>query len=135
MGGPGMRSRPCPFLGFRGWQSFLAWSGNWPQGLLDAYIAMISKGEGESVPSVVLPLVKRLWASLRLSHLKERVQGGVPRSVFSLGDGLSSVEAWFSAALDIEEVLAGAGGDQLHVLVANVINFFDTVDRVGGWFW
>ena len=41
--------------------------------------------------------------------------------MFSLGNGLSSVEAWFSVALDIEEVLSGAGGDQLHVLVADVI--------------
>ena len=38
------------------------------------------------------------------------------------------VEAWFSTALDIEEVLSGAGGDQLHVMVADVIKSFDTVD-------
>ena len=42
---------------------------------------------------------------------------------------MSSVEAWFSTALDIEEILAGAGGGQLHVLVADVIKSFDTVDR------
>ena len=52
-----------------------------------------------------------------------------PQSVFSLGNGLSSVEAWFSTALDIEEVLSGTGGDQLHVMVADVIKSFDTVDR------
>ena len=46
-------------------------------------------------------------------------------SVFSLGNGLSSVEA----ALDKEEVLSGTGGDQLHVTVADVIKSFDTVDR------
>ena len=39
------------------------------------------------------------------------------------------VEAWISTALDIEEVLAGTGGDQLHVMVADVIKSFDTVDR------
>ena len=50
-------------------------------------------------------------------------------SVFSLGNGLSSVEAWFATALDIEEVLSCVGGDQLHVMVANVIMSFDTVDR------
>ena len=49
--------------------------------------------------------------------------------MFSLGNGLSSVEAWFSTALDIEEVLSGAGGDQLRVMVADVIKSFDTVDR------
>ena len=34
---------------------------------------------------------------------------------------MSSVEAWFSTALDIEEVLTQIGSDQLHVTVANVI--------------
>ena len=38
-----------------------------------------------------------------------------PKSVFGLGFGLSSVEAWFSATPDIEEeVLSGVGGDQFH---------------------
>ena len=63
----------------------------------------------------------RLWASLRLGHLRESVEGWLPKSVFSLCDGLSSVEAWFSTALDFEEVLSGTGGDQLHVMVADVI--------------
>ena len=53
---------------------------------------------------------------------------GLPKSVFSLGNGLSSVEAWFSTALDIEEVLSGVGGDQLHIMVADVIKSFDIVD-------
>ena len=47
-----------------------------------------------------------------------------PKSALSLGNGLSSVEAWFSTALDIEEVW-----DQLHVMVADVIVSFDTIDR------
>ena len=71
----------------------------------------------------------KLWASLRLGHLREWVEGWLPKSVFSLGHGLSSVEAWFSTALDLEEVLSGTGGDQLHVVVADVIKSFDTVDR------
>ena len=53
----------------------------------------------------------------------------LPKSVFSSGNGLSSVEAWFSTALDIEEFLSGVGRDQLHVMVAGVIKSFDTVDR------
>ena len=106
----------------------------WPQGLLDAYIAMIPKADGDSThlgstTLSVLPVVYRLWASLRLGHLREWVEGWLLRSVFSLGNGLSSVEAWFSTALDIEDVLSGTGGDQLHVLVADVIKSFDTVDR------
>ena len=109
-------------------------TGIWPQGLLDAYIAMIPKADGDSTPLgqrplSVLPVVYRLWASLRLGHLREWVEGWLPKSVYSLGNGLSSVEAWFSTALDIEEVLSGTGGDQLHVMVADVIKSFDTVDR------
>ena len=109
-------------------------TGVWPQGLLDAHIAMIPKADGYSTPSgqrplSVLPVVYRLWASVRLGHLREWVQGWFPTSVFSLGNGLSSVEGWFSTALDIEEVLSGTGGDQLHVMVADVIKSFDTVDR------
>ena len=102
--------------------------------MLDAYIAMIPKADGDSTPLgqrplSVLPVVYRLWASLRLGHLREWVEGWLPKSVYSLGNGLSSVEAWFSTALDIEEVLSGTGGDQLHVMVADVIKSFDTVDR------
>ena len=39
------------------------------------------------------------------------------------------MEAWFSTALEIEEVLSGTGGDQLQIMVADVIKSFDTVDR------
>ena len=91
-----------------------------------AYIAMIPKVDGDSAPLgqrplSVLPVVYRLWASLRLGHLREWFEGWLRKSVKSLGNGLSSVEAWFSTALDIEEVLSGTGGDQLHVMVADVI--------------
>ena len=109
-------------------------TGGWPQGWLDAYIAMIPKADGDSTPlgqrpPSVLPVVYRLWASLRLGHLREWVEEWLPEYVFRLGNGLSSVEAWFTTALDIEEVLSGVGGDQLHVMVADVIKSFDTVDR------
>ena len=109
-------------------------TGTWPQGLLDAYIAMIPKADGDSTPLgqrplSVLPVVYRLWASLRLGHLREWVEGWLPTLMYSLGNGFSSVEAWFSTALDIEEVLSGTGGDQLHVMFADVIKSFDAVDR------
>ena len=67
--------------------------------------------------------VSSAWSS------HEWVVGWLPNSIFSLGNGLSSAQAWFFTALDIEEVWAGVGGDQLHVVVADVINSFDTVDR------
>ena len=109
-------------------------TGIWPQGLLDAFYFYDSKADGDCTPLgqrplSVLPVVYRLWASLRLGHLREWVEGWLRTSVFSLGNGLSSVEVWFSTALDIEEVLSGTGGDQLHVMVADVIKSFDTVDR------
>ena len=70
-----------------------------------------------------------MWASLRLGHLRDWVEGWLLESVFSLGNGLSSVQAWFATALDIEEVLSGLGRDQLHVMVADVIKSIDTVHR------
>ena len=50
----------------------------------------------------VLPVIHRLWASFRLTHLKDWVEGWVPQSALSLGNGVSSVEAWFSTALEKE---------------------------------
>ena len=108
--------------------------GVWPQGLLDAFFAMIPKADGDSYPTwseasqcapgcVQAVGFPSAWTSA------EWVAGWLPKSVYSLGNGLSSVEAWFSTALDIEEVLSGTGGDQLHVMVADVIKSFDTVDR------
>ena len=137
MVGLGTRSRRCRCTGFSGLAILLdlvETTGIWPQGLLDVFFAMIPKADGGSTPLgqrplSVLPVVYRLWASLRLGHLRESVEGWLPESVFSLGNGLSSVEAWFSTALDIEEVLSGTGGDQLHVMVADVIGSFDTVVR------
>ena len=53
----------------------------------------------------------------------------VPDSVFSAGCGRGSVEAWYTSALDIEEVLAGAAGSDIHLFVADVVKSFDTVAR------
>ena len=39
------------------------------------------------------------------------------------------MEAWYTSALDIEEVLAGATYSHLHLFVADVVKSFDTVDR------
>ena len=41
---------------------------------------------------------------------------------------MDRVEAWFTSSLDIEEVLAGAADSHVHLFVADVIEFFDTVD-------
>ena len=48
--------------------------GIWPDGLLDAYIAMIPKADGDATPLSqrplsVLPIVYRVWASARMGQL------------------------------------------------------------------
>ena len=106
----------------------------WPDGLLDAYIAMFPEADGDSIPLgqrplCVLPIASWLWASVRLLHLGEWFRSWVPDSVFSTGGGRSSVEAWYSTALDLEESLSGALDSDVHIFVADVIKSFDTVDR------
>ena len=111
-----IKALPLPWLsGLAILLELVETNGVWPQGLLDACIAMIPKAAGDSTPLgqrplTVLPVVCRLWDSLRLGHLRDWVEGWLRQSVFSLGNGLPSVEAWFATALDIEEVLSGVGG-------------------------
>ena len=80
-------------------------------------------------PLSVLPVVYRIWASARMKQLEGWFQSWVPSSVKSAGNGRSSVEAWYTTALDIEEVLAGAVDTHVHIFVADVVKSFDTVDR------
>ena len=58
----------------------------------------------------------RIWASARAVQLEEWFRSWVPDLVYSAGGGRSSVEAWFSNALEIEEV-------------ADVVKSLDAVDR------
>ena len=109
-------------------------TGVWPDGLLDGYIAMIPKNDGDATPLgqrplSVLPIVYRIGASARMGQLGDWFQSWVPDSVFSAGGGRGSVEAWYTSALDIEEVLAGATDSHVHLFVADVIKSFDMVDR------
>ena len=53
----------------------------------------------------------------------------LPLSVFSAGGGRGSVDAWYSTALDFEEVLSGLCESHVHVFGADVVKSFDTVDR------
>ena len=108
--------------------------GIWSDGLLDAYIAMIPKTDGDSTPLgqrplSVLPIVYRVWASAWTGQLEDWFKSWVPDSVFSAGGGRGSVEAWYTSSLDIEEVLSGASDSPLHLFVADVVKSFDTVDR------
>ena len=109
-------------------------TGVWPDGLLDAYIAMIPKTDGDATPLgqrplSVLPVVYRIWASARMGQLEGWFRSWVLDSVFSAGGGRGSVEAWYTSALDIEEVLSGAADSHVHLFVADVVKSIDTVDR------
>ena len=109
-------------------------TGVWPDGLLDAYIAMIPKTDGDATPLdqrplSVLSIVYHIWSSARMGQLDGWFRSWVPDSVFSAGGGRGSVEAWYTSSLDIEEVLAGAADSHVHLFVADVIKSFDTVDR------
>ena len=109
-------------------------NGVWPDGLLDAYITMIPKTDGDATPLGqrplgVLPVVYRIWASSRMVQLEGWFKSWVPDSVFSAGGGRGSVEAWYTSAFDIEEVLSGSVDSHVHLFVADVIKSFDTVDR------
>ena len=109
-------------------------TGVWPDGLLDAYVAMIPKSGGDATPLgqrplCVLPVVYRVWASARMMQLEPWFKSWVPSSVYSAGGGRSSVDAWFSSALDIEECLSGGVDSDVHLFVADVVKSFDTVDR------
>ena len=108
--------------------------GVWLDGLLDAYITMIPKTDGDATPLGqrplrVLPVVYRIWASARISQLDGWFKSWVLDSVFSAGGGRGSVEAWYTYAIDIEEVLCGAADSHVHLFVAGVVKSLDTVDR------
>ena len=111
--------------------------GVWPDGLLDAYIAMIPKTDGDATPLgqrplSVLPVVYRIWASARMGQLDGWFKSWVPDSVFSAGGGRGSVEAWYTSALDIEEVLSGAADSHVHLLLLMLLSL---LTRWIGVFW
>ena len=65
-------------------------TGVWPDGLLDAYIAMIPNTDGDATPLgqrplSVLHVVYRIWASARMVQLESWFKSWVPDSVFSAG--------------------------------------------------
>ena len=95
---------------------------------------MIPKVDGDATPLdhrslSVLPVVYRIWASARMGQPEDWFRSWVLDSVFSAGGGRSSVEAWYTTALDIEDVLSGVVDSDVHLFVADVVKSFDTVDR------
>ena len=55
---------------------------------------------------VFLPVENRVCDSARMVPLEDWFRSRVPDSVFSAGGGRGSVEAWYTTALDLEEVLS-----------------------------
>ena len=111
--------------------------GVWPDGLLDAYIAMIPKTDGDATalgqrPICVLPIVHRIWASARMGQLDGWFKSGVPDSVFSTGGGRGSVEAWYTSFLDIEEVRTGATN---LIFISLSLMCLSLLIRLTGGFW
>ena len=65
-------------------------TGVWPEGLLDAHIALLPKADGDATPLgqrplSVLPIAYRFWASARMLQLEDWFQSWVPDSLFSAG--------------------------------------------------
>ena len=61
--------------------------GVWPEGLLDAYNAMIPEAVGDATPLdqrplSILPVVYRMWASARMVQLRRVVSVLGPRLCF-----------------------------------------------------
>ena len=114
------------------------------------FFAMIPETDGDATPLgqrplSVLPIAYRIWASARMGQLEGWFQSWVLVSVFSAGSGRSSVEAWYTTALDIEEVLFGAADCDVHLLLPMSLNLLvrwirDILDKVlsslglRGWF-
>ena len=113
--------------------------GIWPEGLLDAYIAMIPKVDGDATPLEqrslsVLPVVYRIWASAKMGQLEDWFRSWVPDSVFGAGGGgRSSVEAWYTTALYIEEVLSGVVDSDVHLFCCSML--LSPLIRSIGVFW
>ena len=108
-------------------------TGVWPQGLLDAYIAMIPKADGDSLllandPSVCSPLCTGCGLPSSLDICGSGLRGGYLDRCSAL---VMVCPRWRpgSLLLWILKRFSGTGGDQLHVMAADVIKSFDTVDQ------
>ena len=86
--------------------------GVWPDGLLDAYIAMIPKTDGDATPLgqrplTVLPVVYRIWAATRMSQLDDWFKSWVPDFVFSAGVVVDRLKPGILLLLTLKRFLLG----------------------------
>ena len=130
-------SRPCLFLGF------MVWSEYWPRlrgmefgprvcwmRILPWFLRLVVILPLGQRLLCVLPVVYRIWAPAPhgIVQLEGWFKSWFP-SVYSAGGGRSSIDAWYTTALDVEEVPAGAVDFHVHIFVTDVVKSFDAVNR------
>ena len=96
--------------------------GVWPDGLLDAYIAMIPKVDGDATPY-------RIGASAVMLQLEPWFRSWVPSCVFSAGSGRSLFRPGLLLRLILRRSYLVSFRMMFIFFVADVIKSFDTVDR------
>ena len=115
----------CP-RGIDGWDRVFKVGevGVWPQGFLDAYIAMNSKMEMSLpwVSDLCVCLFFRMFAGF--GHLPDLLM-----LVSVLGLGLRCrLLAWYTTVLDTEDAFSAAIGTDVLVFVTDVVKYLDTLD-------
>ena len=104
-------------------------TGTWPQGLLDAYIPMIPKADGGSTPPGQRPVSVLPVVPFGLDICESGLRGGYLNRCLVL---VMVFHQWKPGSLlrwMLRRFYPGLVRDQLHVMVADVIKSFDTVDR------
>ena len=71
----------------------------------------------------VLLVGYRRQASVRLEHFMDWFHSWGPESLYSAGNGQSSVDVWYVTLLDFKESLDGISGADIYVFVADVLKF------------
>ena len=110
-------------------------TGVWPEGVLDAYIAMIPKTDGDAThlgqrTLSVLPVVCRVWASARMGQPEGWFRSWVPDSVFSAGVVVGRWRLGILLHLILRRVLSGVVDSDVHFFVADV--FHPLILLIGG---
>ena len=76
-----------------------------------------------------VPIVYRVWASARMVQLEDWFKFWVPDSVVSAGVVVGRWKLGILFLLIFEGVLTGAVDTHVHLIVADVVKSFDSVDR------
>lgn len=106
-------------------------TGCWPAMLAAGYVSLIPKGEGMQAtnmrPLSVLPVIYRLWASLRLQEVMVWQETWLHPQAFGFRTGRSATDGYSLVAAMVE--LAQLRGDQLHIVGLDYVKCFDRVPQ------